>query len=99
MSDLPRIFTGPAYAAYESRPNAEVRQGPIPEHVAIIGMVPHSLENRLGLTAEATAGLVAMVEMLVAELADLGIDLQARSEYRVGHWRKEAEREMKAECV
>ncbi|VAX13486.1 Hydrogenase maturation protease HybD [hydrothermal vent metagenome] len=71
----------------------------VPEHVVIIGMVPHSLENKLGLTAEATAGLAAMVDMLVAELADLGVDLQARSEYRIGHWRREAEREHKAECA
>ena len=74
-------------------------KGEVPKHVAIIGMVPHSLENKLGLTPAATAGLSAMVEMLVTELADLGIDLQARSEYRIGHWRREAERESKAGCV
>ncbi len=74
-------------------------KGEVPEHVAIIGMVPHSLENRLGLTPEATAGLAAMLEMLVAELADLGVRLQERSEYRSGHWGKEAERERQAECA
>ncbi|HEB87556.1 MAG TPA: HyaD/HybD family hydrogenase maturation endopeptidase [Gammaproteobacteria bacterium] len=74
-------------------------KGEVPEHVVIIGMVPHSLENRLGLTAEATAGLTAMVAMLLAELADLGVDLQARREYRIGRWRREAERESEAECV
>lgn len=71
----------------------------VPEHVAIIGMVPHSLENRLGLTEEATAGLDKMVEMLVQELADLGITLNPRAERRVGHWRKEAELEAKATCA
>lgn len=71
----------------------------VPEHVAIIGMVPHSLENKLGLTPEAEAGLDAMIEMLVAELADMGIELKPRSERRVGHWRREAEREVRELCV
>lgn len=74
-------------------------KGEAPEHVVIIGMVPYSLQNRLELTIEATAGLAAMLEMLVAELADLGVDLQERSEHGVGHWRKQAERERKAECA
>lgn len=72
-------------------------KGEVPEHVAIIGMVPHSLENRLGLTAEAEAGLDAMVAMLVSELADMGVVLKPRDERIVGHWRREAERE--ALCV
>ncbi len=71
----------------------------VPEHVAIIGMVPHSLENKLGLTPEATVGLNGMVQMLVDELASLGVDLQQRSETRVGHWRKEAELEANNICV
>ncbi|MFK5986585.1 MAG: HyaD/HybD family hydrogenase maturation endopeptidase [Pseudomonadota bacterium] len=62
----------------------------VPEHVAIIGMVPHCLENKLGLTEEAEAGLEAMVEMLILELSDLGIDLQRREVCIIGHWRKEA---------
>lgn len=70
-----------------------------PEHVAIIGMVPHSLENKLGLSAEAAAGLDGMVEGLVKELASLGIILQPRDELRVGHWRKEAELEKIALCA
>lgn len=74
-------------------------KGEVPEHVAIIGMVPHSLENKLGLTAEATAGLSAMVEMLVEELAGLGVDLQKCNEQRIGHWRKEAELEAVAACA
>jgi hydrogenase maturation protease len=68
-------------------------KGEVPEHVAIIGMVPHSLENKLGLTAEAEAGLDAMVEMLVSELAAMGVELKPRDERIVGHWRREAERE------
>ncbi len=74
-------------------------KGEVPEHVAIIGMVPHSLENKLGLTAEAEAGLDAMVEMLVAELAALGITLQQRPQQRIGHWKKEAAREASALCA
>ncbi len=70
----------------------------VPKSVVIVGMVPHSLENKLGLTPEAAAGLDAMVAMLVAEVAELGIELHQRSEPIVGHWRREAQREQ-AECV
>lgn len=71
----------------------------MPEHVAIIGMVPHSLENKLGLSKEAAAGMEAMVEGLVNELDSLGIRLQERDEHRVGHWRKEAELEEMRLCA
>ena len=76
-------------------------KGEVPESVVIVGMVPHSLENKLGLTPEATAGLDAMVAMLVTELNDLGVELEERSEPIVGHWRKEAQREQaeQAECA
>ena len=74
-------------------------KGAVPEHVSIIGMVPHSLENKLGLTPEAEAGLAGMVEMLVKELSDLGVELQPRSENKIGHWRKEAEREAMTACA
>jgi hydrogenase maturation protease len=55
-------------------------KGETPEQVTIIGMVPHSLENRLGLTPEAVEGLEEMVRMLVDELASLGIQLEPRSQ-------------------
>ncbi len=71
----------------------------VPEHVSIIGMVPHSLENKLGLTPEAEAGLAGMVEMLVAELSSLGVELQEREWQQTGHWRREAEREAANACV
>ncbi len=74
-------------------------KGEAPRHVVIIGMVPHSLENKLGLTPEATAGLADMVDRLVVELAALGVELQERSEPRVGRWRREAEREAVGACV
>ncbi len=76
-----------------------VLKGETPEHLAIIGMVPYSLENRLGLTVQATTGLHTMVEMLLAELASLGLALQPRRRRRVGHWRREAEREAVNACV
>ena len=74
-------------------------KGEVPEHVAIIGMVPHSLENKLGLTPEAAAGLDGMVRMLVAELVALGVDLRSRRQPLIGHWRREAEREAAAACA
>jgi hydrogenase maturation protease len=66
-------------------------KGETPEQVTIIGMVPHALENRLGLTPEAEAGLAGMVRMLVEELAALGVELEPRSETGNGHWKREAE--------
>ena len=73
-------------------------KGEAPRHIAIIGMVPHSLENRLGLTEAAAAGLEGMLDMLVAELAGLGAEPLPRAERRVGHWRREAELEQ-APCA
>ena len=70
-----------------------------PEYVSIIGMVPHSLENKLGLSPEATAGLDKMVSGLVIELANLGVELEKRSEPIIGHWRKESELEALATCA
>ncbi|MEW8627017.1 MAG: HyaD/HybD family hydrogenase maturation endopeptidase [Candidatus Thiodiazotropha sp.] len=71
-------------------------KGETPERVSIIGMVPHSLENRLGLTAEASEGLKSMVRMLVDELASLGIELESRPQVGRGHWKREAEFEAAA---
>ncbi len=71
-------------------------KGETPEQVTIIGMVPHSLENRLGLTPEAEAGLEGMVHMLVDELAALGVKLEPRNERGSGHWKREAEFEVAA---
>ncbi len=73
-------------------------KGEAPEHIAIIGMVPHSLHNKLGLTPEASEGLAAMVMMLVDELASLGVELRPRDEAAVGHWQRQAALE-KAACA
>ncbi|MCP3849197.1 MAG: HyaD/HybD family hydrogenase maturation endopeptidase [Gammaproteobacteria bacterium] len=74
-------------------------KGETPEYVAVIGMVPHSLETRLGLTDEAKKGLNGMVAMLVKELTDLGVTLKKRENSRIGHWYKEAEYEANHLCV
>jgi hydrogenase maturation protease len=68
-------------------------KGEMPRHVAIIGMVPHVLGNRLGLSAPAAAGLDDMVRMLVDELGLVGAVLVPRDEPRAGHWRRQAELE------
>ena len=73
-------------------------KGEAPGHIAIIGMVPHSLENKLGLTPEATEGLAGMVKMLADELASLGIELRPRDEAGIGHWHRQAALE-KAACA
>lgn len=74
-------------------------KGEMPQHVAIIGMVPHVLENKLGLSAPATAGLDEMVQMLVDELEKVGAGVTARDEVRSGHWRRQAELEAAAACA
>ncbi len=70
-----------------------------PEHIVIIGMVPISLKNKLGLSTKASAGLDTMVSMLVHELADLGVILHKRKKQHIGHWRKESELEQSKQCV
>ncbi len=69
-------------------------QGQKPEHIAIIGMVPHSLEQKLGLTPEAEEGIDTMIDMILAELDDLGVGLELREQPIKGHWKKEAELEV-----
>ncbi|MES9862867.1 MAG: HyaD/HybD family hydrogenase maturation endopeptidase [Candidatus Thiodiazotropha sp. LLP2] len=71
-------------------------KGETPEQVTIIGMVPHSLENQLGLTPEAERGLKDMVQMLVNELSSVGVELQPRAQVNQGHWKREAEYEVAA---
>jgi hydrogenase maturation protease len=68
----------------------------MPRHVAIIGMVPHVLENKLGLSAPAAVGLDEMVQMLVDELQAIGVEAKARNEIHSGHWRRQAELEAAA---
>jgi len=74
-------------------------KGETPRHVAIVGMVPHQLDNRLGLSAPAAAGLDAMVRMLVDELAKVGAGVTARTEPKCGHWRRQAELEAAGACA
>ena len=74
-------------------------RGETPRRVVIIGMVPHSLENRLGLSEQAAAGLDAMVEMLLKELALVDVKATPRQKVRVGHWHREAALEVQAACA
>jgi hydrogenase maturation protease len=76
-----------------------VMRGETPQHVAIIGMVPYGLENRLGLSEYAAAGLDDMVDLLVKELALAGISATPRQDVRIGHWHRQADLEELAACV
>jgi hydrogenase maturation protease len=76
-----------------------VMRGETPQHVAIIGMVPYGLENRLGLSEYAAAGLDDMVDLLVKELALAGIRATPRQDVRIGHWHRQAELEELAACA
>lgn len=68
-------------------------QGQAPKHVVILGMVPHYLENKLGLSDEATAGLEVMLNQLCDELQLLGIDIIPKQHITQGYWAKQAELE------
>jgi len=73
--------------------------GDAPEHVTIIGMVPHHLENKLGLSDEANAGLSKMVTMLVSELAGLGVKFAKREECLPCYWAEQAKLEAAGSCA
>ena len=73
--------------------------GDQPEHVTIIGMVPHSLENKLGLSPQAEAGLDEMVAMLVGELEALGFEITKRDQPLIGYWANQAMLEERDECA
>jgi hydrogenase maturation protease len=74
-------------------------KGETPRHVAIIGMVPQLLDNRIGLSAPASAALEAMVGKLVQELTEVGTPPAPRPAVRAGHWRRQAELEAAAACA
>ncbi|MEG3639680.1 HyaD/HybD family hydrogenase maturation endopeptidase [Magnetococcus sp. PR-3] len=64
-----------------------------PDHVTIVGLVPHSLENQLGLTPEAEQGVEDMVEQLLVELKRLGVEPIKREKPLLGHWQHQADLE------
>ena len=70
-----------------------------PRRLVIIGMVPYGLENRLGLSEQAAAGLDTMVEMLVHELSQVGVKALPSHPVRVGHWQRQAAMEEQAACA
>ncbi len=57
-----------------------------PRHITIIGMVPRSLRNVLGLCNETLEGLEQMVQMLLAELRSIGVEARERSVPLRGFW-------------
>ncbi len=67
--------------------------GEAPLHVTIIGLVPHFLENKLGLSPEAEAAVAPMVSMLAGELEALGVELVERDIPTRGYWAHQAELE------
>ncbi len=70
-----------------------------PEHVTIVGMVPHHLENKLGLSDEANIGLPKMVTMLVEELEAVGVTLEKREKPLPCYWGVQAKLEAAKKCA
>ena len=73
-------------------------QGQSPEHITIIGMVPHHLENKLGLSPEAQSGLDDMVEQLVKELRAIDVKVVERPYALPCYWADQAEYEANMEA-
>lgn len=63
-------------------------QGQAPQKITIIGMVPQSLETRIGLTEGVEARLDEMVDLLVEELRTLGIAVKPRQDGAGGFWKE-----------
>ena len=61
-------------------------QGEAPENITIIGMVPQSLETRIGLTEGVQKNLPELVQMLVKELQAIGVEPKERSDGSRGFW-------------
>lgn len=61
-----------------------------PEHVTIIGVVPHKLENSMGLSPETEKAVGTMVQQLLDELKSIGIEPVLRDEPLTGFWEGQA---------
>ncbi len=64
--------------------------GGAPETVTIVGMVPHVLENKLGLSPETEKAVGKMVDHLLEELERFGIEAKLRDEPLKGFWEGQA---------
>jgi hydrogenase maturation protease len=60
--------------------------GRAPRHITVIGMVPKSLEMRIGLSDTVKAQFGPMVDLLADELRSLGVDLVPRVAGEDGFW-------------
>jgi hydrogenase maturation protease len=65
-----------------------------PKHVTIIGMVPYALNNTLGLSPATLARLEEMLDMLLAELQQIGITPQLRPQALPGFWAEQTRTEV-----
>ena len=66
-------------------------QGQSPETVTIIGMVPYKLEENLGLSPETEERVYKMLEMLIAEIENRGVELKKLDEPITGFWSQHAQ--------
>ncbi|WP_419796533.1 MAG: HyaD/HybD family hydrogenase maturation endopeptidase [Terasakiella sp.] len=66
-------------------------QGQSPETVTIIGMVPYKLENSLGLSPETEGRVLKMLDMLVDEIEERGVNLKKREQSVAGFWSQHAQ--------
>ena len=67
--------------------------GEAPDKVVIVGMVPHYLNNTMGLSEETRGRLEEMVDMLVEELRAVGVEPRLRREPRQCFWAEKTRQE------
>lgn len=72
--------------------------GGSPQNVTIIGMVPHVLETKMGLSPETEKAVGRMVELLLEELRAIGVEPEKRDQPLTGFWAGQA-RSGELRCV
>lgn len=67
-----------------------------PKHITIIGMVPYSLNNTLGLSPATLTRLEGMLAMLLDELHQCGVEPVVRAQPLPGFWAQQIHSEVAA---
>lgn len=65
-----------------------------PRHITIIGMVPYALNNTLGLSPATLARLEGMLDMLLAELRQCGVEPVMRAHPLPSFWAQQTSSEV-----
>jgi hydrogenase maturation protease len=87
--EVPALFRGhlsPHQLGLSDTLAALTLMGRSPHRIAVLGMVPKSLDLRIGLSPEGRAGLNGLVDLLAVELGLQAVDAPADAPGEVGFW-------------